>query len=158
KSSTALLVAAGMVAGFGWYTYYTSRMTIAMLGLATLLAVRPRGWPAAVAPITLGFGMTVLPLLAASKLDVLNQMLDQTGAGSTTEIVANRALLLWWNVGRTFLAFNYNTHDGPWLSGSLLDPLSGALFILGLALVVIGWRDTRSRMLLAWLGIGLLVA
>jgi hypothetical protein len=158
KSSVALLTAAGMVAGFGWYTYYTGRMTVAMLGVATLVAVRPRSWPATLAPMALGFGLTVLPLFAVSKLDVLSKMFDQTGSGSTTEIVANHALLPWWNLGRTLLAFNYNTHDGPWLSGSLVDPLSGALFILGLALVAIEWRDTRGQMLLAWLGVGLLGA
>jgi hypothetical protein len=158
RSSIALLLAAGLVAGLGWYTYYTSRTTIVILGVVTLLTVRPRDWSAALAPIAVGFGIVVMPLFAVSKLDTLGKMFDQTGSGSTTEIVANRTLLPWWNAGRSLLAFNYNTHDGPWLSGSLLEPLSAGLFVLGLVLIVFGWRDTRARLLLTWFGIGLVVA
>jgi hypothetical protein len=99
----------------------------------------------------------VLPLFAVSKLDVIKTMVEQTGGGTTTEVASNRGMLLFWNVGRSLLAFNYNTHDGPWVSGSLLEPVAGGLFAIGLVCVAAGWRDARSRLLLVWFAIGLAV-
>jgi hypothetical protein len=61
-----------------------------------------------------------------------------------------------WNTGRSLLAFNYNTHARPWLSGSLVDPLTGALFLLGLASALVVWRAATNRLLLAWFAVGVL--
>jgi hypothetical protein len=45
-------------------------------------------------------------------------MLAESGQGGTAEVAANRALLPYWNLGRSLLAFNYNTHNGPFVGGS----------------------------------------
>jgi hypothetical protein len=55
------------------------------------------------------------------------------------------------------LAFNYNTHDGPYLYGSLLEPVSALLFTLGLGYMVATWRDEQSQFLLAWFAMAVVV-
>jgi hypothetical protein len=85
---------------------------------------------------------------------IVLRMLEQSGTASD-EVVRNRAMLPIWNTGRSLLAFNYNTHDGPYLYGSLAEPVTAALFLLGLGLALGTLRDVRSRFLLAWFGLGL---
>jgi hypothetical protein len=153
----AWFLLAGMCAGLGWYTYYTSRALIAILGVATLLSVRRKAWFQAGGWVATGFLVVVLPMLAVSRGEVFSAMFEQTGAGTTTEAAANRHLLPLWNTGRSLLAFNYNTHDGPYLHGSLLEPITAVCFVAGLAFVIGSWRDGQSRLVVAWYGVGLLV-
>ncbi len=157
RRSLLALVGAGFFAGLGWYTYYPSRATIGILALALVLTVRPRSWVTAGAPLLGGFLFFFLPMAATSKTEIVTRMFEQTGEGSTTEVVANRALLPLWNAGRSLLAFNYNTHDGPYLLGSLLEPVTALFFVLGLGCALATWRDRRSRFLLAWYGLGIVV-
>lgn len=158
RSSILLLTSSGGLAGLGWYTYYPSRATILIMGIALLVILPWRRWVLAGLPVLAGFGVVVLPLFASSKGDVIAKMLEQTGSGTTTEFAANRTLLPFWNLGRSLLAFNYNTHDGPYLFGSLAEPITACLFALGIGyLVATSRQDHRSRLLVAWFVVGIVV-
>ncbi len=154
-TSLLFLVLSGALAGLGWYTFYSSRTVIAILGVAILLTVRPRGWVPAGLAVTAGFPMLVVPFFVVNQSDVIRQMLIESGAGNNIEAVANERLLLLWNTGRSLLAFNYNTKNYLYTSGSLAEPATAALFVLGLGYVVMTWTDARSRLLLAWFGISI---
>lgn len=154
-TSLLFLVLSGALAGLGWYTFYSSRTVIAILGVAILLTVRPRGWVPAGLAVTAGFAMLVVPFFVVNKSDVIRQMLIESGAGNNIEAVANERLLLLWNAGRSLLAFNYNTKNYLYTSGSLAEPATAALFVLGLGYVVMTWTDARSRLLLVWFGISI---
>lgn len=153
--SPLLLALSGLCAALGWYTYYPSRTTIFILGAAVALMVRWRDWVPVGAVILAGFAALFLPFLVVNKTAVIMRMLEQSGVGPTQEYASNRLMLPIWNVGRSLLAFNYNTHPGPYLYGSLAEPVTAALLPLGLAYAVATWRDVRSRFLLVWFVIGI---
>lgn len=149
-----VLVASGVCAGLGWYTFYSSRATIVILLLSTLLIVPPRVWTRFLVPLVAGFAIMVAPLVLVNGPETITGMLIRTGAASN-EVVANRDLLLVYNVFRTLTAFNYNTRVSHYTSGSLAEPFTAALYVLGAAWAVWSWRDVRSRLLLVWLGVAL---
>jgi len=157
ERSPLFLALAGATAGLGWYTYYPSRCAILVLGIVIICTLKPRAWICAAVPAGAGFLALFLPLVAASGPEILTRMLEQTGAGSTTEAAANRALLPIWNLGRSLLAFNYNTHEGPYLWGSLAEPITATLFILGLGHAIATQRERRMRALLSYLAVGLFI-
>src|SRR5882672_996205 len=69
---------AGVFAGFGFYTFYSSRMTIGLVIVLVLLA-RPRriitrGLP----PMLLGFVLTLTPLVVISRSRVVTDMLTRS--------------------------------------------------------------------------------
>jgi hypothetical protein len=155
RGSPLLLALSGVCAGLGWYTYYPSRTTIFILLAAVALTVRRGRWLPVGAVILAGFATLLLPFLVVNKTAILMRMLEQTGVGPTPEHAANRALLPLWNTGRSLLAFNYNTHLGPYLYGSLAEPVTAALLPLGLAYVLATWRDFRSRFVFVWWGLAI---
>ena len=152
--SRLLLWASGLFAGLGWYTYYCSRATIFILGAIVAWCVPRRRWFAASWPLAFGFLVALAPMVVTDGKAIVLRMLEQSGA-SSNEVVRNRAMLPIWNTGRSLLAFNYNIHDGPYLYGSLAEPVTAAFFLLGLGLALGTLRDVRSRFLLAWFGLGL---
>jgi hypothetical protein len=156
RDSFLLLGLGGACAGLGWYTYYPSRATIVILAMVILVSVAPRRWFRVGTALMAGFLCFFLPLAVVNGSDLIRTMLEQTGSGTTTEYAANRAMLPLWNTGRSLLAFNYNMHNGPYLYGSLAEPVTAALFVLGLGYVIATWRDSRSRLILVWFTIGII--
>jgi hypothetical protein len=150
KQSTFILALSGAAAALGWYTYYPSRTAIFILAGCVLVCARPRSWLQVGFAILGGFLLVFLPLLVVNTSAVISSMLSQTGSGPTTEAVADRALLPLWNTGRSLMAFNYNMHSGPYVYGSLAEPVTALLFALGLGYCLASWRDMRSRLLLMW--------
>ena len=152
--SRLLLWTSGLAAGLGWYTYYGSRVTIFILGAVVAWCVPRRRWLAASWPLAFGFLLALAPMVVTDGKAIVLRMLEQSGA-SSSEVVRNSAMLPIWNTGRSLLAFNYNILDGPYLHGSLAEPVTAAFFLLGLGLALGTLRDVRSRFLLAWFGLGL---
>jgi 4-amino-4-deoxy-L-arabinose transferase-like glycosyltransferase len=79
--SAAFAFLGGVVAGWGWYTFYTGRIAIA--ALLALLVLQPglgSRWRQ-IALAVFGFALSVAPLLAASKGDVITKMLAESAAG-----------------------------------------------------------------------------
>ncbi len=154
RGSRLLLAGAGALAGAGWYTYYTSRVAIVIIAVAIPLVARRAAWRRGLGWVGAGFLLAVSPLVATSKWEVVSRMLQQAGNGPTAEYARNHALLPLWNLGRSILAFNYNRHNGPYLLGSLAEPVTAALLLAGVGWLLGSWRDGRSRLLLAWLALG----
>ncbi len=158
RGSRLLLLGAGAFAGLGWYTYYTSRVAIVILVAGVVLTVRRGDRTRALWWVASGFLVLLLPMIAASGSQMVARMVEQAGNGPTGEYASNHAMLPLWNAGRSILAFNYNVHDGPYLLGSLAEPVTAALLVVGLGWLAGAWRDRRSRLLLAWYAIGLVTA
>jgi hypothetical protein len=153
--SRTLLVLSGCSAALGWYTFYSSRATIIILAVIVMLCVRRAQWLIVGGFVAAGFLLFFLPLFAVNRWDVVTGMM-QRSLGSE-ERVANHAMLTLWIGGRTLLAFNYNVHGGPYVATSLAEPFTAALYVLGVACALTTWKDVRSRGLLVWLAIGLIV-
>jgi hypothetical protein len=154
-ASPLLLVLSGVAAGLGWYTYYSSRTMIVLLAVAIGLMVRPRRWIPTGTVVAAGFLAVVVPLFAVDRGEVLGKMIEHSGVGNRAEAGENANSLLYWNVGRSLLAFNYNTHHSHYTSGSLVEPVTAVLFVLGLGYCLLTLADARSRLLLAWFGLGI---
>ncbi len=148
------LIAAGLCAGLGWYTFYSSRTVIFILMTLVATCVRPARWWKVSWPVVLGFVLAVAPMAVTDGKEIVSRMLEQAG-GASTEAVANRKLLPLWNLGRSALAFNYNTHDGPFLFGSLAEPVTAAFFVLGFGFLLSRISRPASRLLLIWFSLGL---
>jgi hypothetical protein len=88
-----------------------------------------------------------------SKSDVILRMFDQTSTRYADQV--SPLPLFFRNVGRTLLAFNYSTARNHYVSGSLVEFLTAALFVLGIGYALWTWRDARSRLLLLWLAIAM---
>jgi hypothetical protein len=155
RLSATLLFASGLFAGLGWYTYYNSRCAIVILACAIVLTSPPSQWIRLSLPVAGGFAVLFLPMLVVNRSELITSMLDQTFTSERRERAAGWLTLTLFNAGRSLLAFNYNTHHGPFLAGSLAEPVTAMLFPLGLGYAVATGRDARSRLLLAWFVIGL---
>ena len=155
NGSRVFLVLSGVFAGLGWYSFYSSRAAIVILAAAIVLGVRSRRWPAIGGLVAAGFLLVFLPMLAVNGGHLITGMLEQSL--KSAEDVTDRAMLPIWNSARSFLAFNYNVHAGPYMSGSLAEPVTAALFVIGLSYCAATWRDARSRCLLAWFVIAVTV-
>ena len=147
--STFALALAGIAAGISCY-YIPQRLLVAIIAFAVLLAVPPRRWFRVSVPLAAGGLAFLAPLLLISRGDVFSKMLVETGAVSTTEGITNRFLLPLQNTGRSLLAFNYNPVNGHFTSGSLLEPITAGLLLLGMASLIWQIRSGRSRILLIW--------
>ncbi|MEJ7763584.1 MAG: glycosyltransferase family 39 protein [Thermomicrobiales bacterium] len=157
QASPLFLVLSGIAAGFGWYTFYSSRTVIVLLAAAVVLTVRPRRWVQTSTMIGIGFLAVIIPLFAVNRSEVIGQMLRQSGGGDRGKAGDNNDVLLLWNAGRSLLAFNYNTKHYLYTSGSLVEPVTAVLFVLGLGLCLMTFSDARSRLLVAWFGLGITI-
>lgn len=156
--SLALVFLGGVVAGWGWYTFYTSRVAIVVVvALLLLQPGRGRRWLQIVVVLS-GFVLAVLPLVAASREDVFLKMVAESAAAptaGTAEIGAvlarvrtltRQAIVAPWAGDRT----------SHYISGPLLDSVSGALALVGLAVgVLLVWR-APWRWVWVWYGLALL--
>lgn len=153
RYSPALLALSGAMAGLGWYTFFSGRTTIAMLGLAVLLTLPRRRWLASGIAIGAGFAVLVLPMVVVNGRGMYDRMRLESSANPEGPPRSDIVRLL-VNSGRSLLAFNYNTHVSHYVSGSLAEPVTAVLFVVGLGLALASWRDHRSRLVLIWLGVG----
>ena len=151
--STTLRALSGAMAGLGWYTFYSGRTTIAILALAVLLTTPWRRWLRIGSVIGAGFAALLLPMAVVNGRGMIDRMLRESSANPEGPARGEATRLL-INAGRSLLAFNHNTHRSHFVSGSLVEPATAALFVVGLGIAVATWHDPRSRLLLVWLGVG----
>ncbi len=118
--------AAGVAAGLGFYTFYTSRLAVAF-GLAyfLLLWLRRRPWRAVVARaacFAVGFGLAAGPALARPA-QFLENMRQQSGEPLAARTLRNAVLAL-----ESPWSFEASSH---FVSGSLVDGVSAVLWMIG---------------------------
>lgn len=161
------MAVAGLCAGLAAYTYHTGRFAPLILAVLALFrlgwsrAAWRRSAPGIAAALLVGM-LTLLPLLQFIARDyagysrrvdlvaLLNS--DDLDLRSPVSLLARNAgtyLLMWhvkgeWN-GR------HHAPDAP-----MLDPLAGALLLVGIGLALRWWRQPRLLMLLAWMALALL--
>lgn len=159
RSSSLLLFSAGAVAGLSAYAYPSARMApLAMV--VFLLTLGWRKWRVqTLLPLGLGALMAVIPILVVSGEEFWTNMSDRSVFGFTdspTEGVGRRILE---NIPRTLFIFNFSPgHSDHYVSGSILDPVSAVFYVMGLAVALTRFRHHSYRLLLLWLGLGLLAS
>lgn len=158
-----LLYGAGVMAGLGFYTFYTARTAIMVIALAFALEAvsewrrhRLREHVIAGLPIAVGFVMTVSPLFALDGLAVITGMGERSLFADVSFTEGLGTLID--NIPRAFLAFNYFPFNHHYVSGSLLDEISVVLAVLGLAYALSRPREPGYSLLLIWLVVVVVVS
>jgi 4-amino-4-deoxy-L-arabinose transferase-like glycosyltransferase len=146
RSSYALLFAAGVCAGMGFYTYYSSRATMAIIAVALLCLGRRGLRPGVIAAIGAGFVVFVLPLFAVDQWEVIDRMLDRSASNSDDPLIKRLA----GNLPRTLFPFNFQRSNQHYVAGALMDSVSVTFAVAGFALALRRIRDEGHRRLLIW--------
>ena len=157
KQSFLLLLLAGFVAGLSLYAIYSARVILPVLGLFVLLNLRSRQSLINLWPMALGFAICTAPTLFGGQSDPLSggssisRMLEQVVGGYSENITGDPLQRIRDNLYPNLLAFNFSSHNSHFVSGPLLDVISGGLAMLGIGLALGRIKEQRMQLLLIWL-------
>jgi hypothetical protein len=155
KNSTLALFASGAAAGMGFYSYYTGRVIVVVIAVYLLTFGRRMLRPNVILPLAMGFVVVVGPMFAVSKWNVIHTMLGQSAIDYSSTIVGSRTTRVLHNIVLSLVSFNYSGFGRHYVWGSLLDPISAVLYVLGLGLAISKVRNPAYRLLVVWWGVGL---
>jgi len=142
---------AGVVAGLGFYTYYTSRAVAPLLILMLWswdgfpLARKARAQSLA---LVLGLGLTILPVFSdlGTMLHNMRQLAVSDEQASTLAATVSRVLEHW------LLSIMHGFwYPGPhhFQANPIVDPISSTLAAIGFWLCIVGWRHRAAGRFLA---------
>lgn len=150
------LYAAGVAAGLGFYTFYSSRLAVVFVALGLLLVPFTLPWRRRIGQgIAFGFGflLTFVPLVAASPNflgDMLHQSVMRADTTETTATETHGALeRLWSSINSPQTRTKWEAcwsdplmslREGRFLWGSWTDSWTGSLFLVGLTWAALRWR------------------
>ncbi|MBI4319184.1 MAG: glycosyltransferase family 39 protein [Chloroflexi bacterium] len=159
------LTLAGLFFGLGFHTYIGFRVfPLILFSFALHLAIsRHPSWRVVlpgVAIFLVGIWLTLAPLgvYVAKNPDAFVRRM--TAASVMNDVERQKSYLpIWANLQKSMLMFNWEgdpraRHNLP--KQPMLDFVSGALFVFGIAYSLYRFRDSQSFLLLAWLVLGLL--
>ncbi|HEY8286265.1 MAG TPA: glycosyltransferase family 39 protein [Chloroflexota bacterium] len=152
----SLMFAAGAACGAGWYTIYTARLMIGILGLILLIDLfrSPRATIQRIIFLVGGFLMVALPLLLDSGWDVLRTMSHNTPGDLGDNPYS---LLLPRNIVRALYEFFYNTSTNHYITGAIFTQIAAAALAIGIAISLRGLGTTAVRLMLLWFVVTLLL-
>ena len=153
RGSPALLFLCGVFAALGFYTYYSSRAGIFIVGLALLTSGNPRLILQAAAWIAPGFSLTVLPLFATDRWEVVSGMMKRSYRVSDEPAAQHMAN----NFVRSILGFSFNPYHHIYTAGGLMDGVSVSLAYAGLGLSLGGIMRFPYRLLVIWFLVAIVV-
>lgn len=156
KRSWVLLLAAGILAGFSMYAFATAIVILPVIGLFVLINVRNRRPLINLWPMALGFVLSVGPALLSNQDDLLSgslisRMLNELTDDYSESIISDPLQRIRNNLYPNLLAFNFSSHISHFVSGPLLDVISGGLAMLGIGLALGRLKEQRMQLLLIWL-------
>lgn len=150
KKSAWLLFLAGSFAGLGFYTFYSSRLTILLLLALFFLGKEHQRKFRFLIPIFSGFSLFVLPMIATNKLKIFTSMLERSLANPYPQLEISFGQHFINNMKVSLWAFFENTHHGPYVTGSLFDPVSGLFLSLGIIFSLTKFWKFPWNFLLFW--------
>jgi len=150
KGSPLLLYISGAIAGLGFYTYYSARVILPIMILFVLAQPRCRRQMLNFWPVILGFVLAASPIFAASKTQVISHMVHQTSGWYSRVVTGPVGERVVDNLHNNLLAFNYNPDVFHFVSGSLLDPITGVLAVLGIGLALRYITLAPHKLLILW--------
>ncbi|HZP57386.1 MAG TPA: glycosyltransferase family 39 protein [Dehalococcoidia bacterium] len=149
--STVALFVAGLALGIGFYTFESGRAAVIVVA-AWMLTF---GWrvfrPSVFVPLAAGFIILALPLFAADgPRHVIDQMFGQSAVKYSSTITGDRIERFKTNVQFSVVSFNYSNAGRHYVWGSLADPVTAALFVLGLGVAAFRIKQAAYRLLVIW--------
>jgi hypothetical protein len=90
-------------------------------------------------------------------MDTISVMIAEVPGGYSAAVSGPALQRIAENATRNLLAFNFNADGHHYVTGSLLDPLTALLAVLGIGLAFRHVRRPTFRLLLIWIAIGSVV-
>ena len=153
RGSPPLLYAAGVAAGYGFYTFYAGRLAgpVILLFALTILAPRDmrRLWP-----VALGAVAAALPTLLLEREALFTRMLGQVAGGYDADITGPLGERVVGNIVNNGAAFSHNPVIHTYVSGALLDPISAYIAALGVGFALGRLAHPSARLALVWFAVG----
>ncbi len=152
--SPFLYFIAGLMTGFCIYTNIAARVifpTIVATGILQYIFGKQRTIFYWAVPWLIGCSVAAFPILLVDGYDLLDQTFGRVigGQAEISELTLTERLLR--NIHLNLYAFNFNEKSTHYVSGSLLDPISGILAVTSAAFAVGRFRDHASSLLIIWL-------
>jgi len=163
RGSALLIFGAGVAAGLGFYVVMMARLTVPVLLLFMLLLLLLRyrvHLRHNLAFLFLGLALTVTPLLIVSNTDIITETSNESLFNyRNPDLVPDVWDRIKDNLVVNTSAFNYSQGAYKsreiYTSGSLLEPITAVLAVLGLAYAVKRFRTPRTLFLLTWLAVSI---
>ena len=153
RGSPPLLYAAGVAAGYGFYTFYAGRLAAPALLLFALTILAPRDlrrlWP-----VALGAVAAALPTLLLEREALFTRMLGQVAGGYDANITGPLGERVMGNIVNNGAAFSHNPVVHTYVSGALLDPISAYIAALGVGFALGRLAHPSARLALIWFAVG----
>ena len=149
-------ILAGVMAGVGFMTFYSSRVTLFVVFFVGFFTALKHKSFNLIAWVLIGFSIIYVPFVLVNGDRVYSAMFNESFISSNEHRRISRTEMIPRNAYINARAFFFNTHEGPYVSGSLVDPITGVLAILGLLIVTVGVVLYRNHVVLAWLLLGFL--
>ena len=108
-------------------------------------------------PLAFGFALTVAPTFVVEQEQVFTRMFSQVVGGYSEAVTGSVGERILNNIEINLPAFNYNSTVHTYVYGPLLDPVTGALAVLGTGFALGQIRQPYFRLLLIWLGVAMLM-
>lgn len=151
RDSSLALLASGITLGLGFYMFESARGGVIIVSLFMLTFGIRAFRPAVFLPLAAGFILLALPLFATDgPIRVFHQMFGQSAIDYSSTITGDRWHRLAVNMQYAFVSFNYSTAGRHYVWGSFADPVTAALFVLGLGVVVAHVKRPAYRLILIW--------
>jgi glycosyltransferase involved in cell wall biosynthesis/4-amino-4-deoxy-L-arabinose transferase-like glycosyltransferase len=173
KGSAVLAAFSGIAVGLGFYTYTGGRLILVVSGavLALQLVFGPRRrWLKVVGFVAAGFAVAVTPLLISYVQDPGAFGSDRTGSvlaladvnrahvSSETGETSAAGILRVHTVRTLRGFFDLGDRSGQYATWQALgSPTIAALALVGVLIAFVRFRETESRLVLLWTGLGLLL-
>ena len=150
RGNSMLIYAAGILAGFGLLFNIVARAAMAVILLYALSHSDVRRRLAGLWPWALGCLLAALPVLLVNRGLVFSGALTKIVSPGSQHASEYSSILdsMLGNVSQNLIAFNYNPDASHYVSGSLLDPVSAALAVLGVGYALGSARRASSRLML----------
>ncbi len=163
-------VAAGLAMGVSLYFYFGTRLLVPLVLLVLVCSGAKRlrrRWRGVLAFVIVALLVTA-PLLAyfIRRPHMLEARTAEIALFQTDELAIEQhssakslPSLLIARLGRAAFAFIYTRDTGYFYNPDIpmLYIFSGALFVLGVGLALVHWREARYQVLLAWIGLTVLL-
>ncbi|MBI4064918.1 glycosyltransferase family 39 protein [Candidatus Gottesmanbacteria bacterium] len=157
-----ILFLSGVAAGFGFYTFFSARSTIAIMVIFILCTSYRRQFRRIWIPMLVGFFATISPIVAVSKQQLVLRMIERSSSHPVgTNLTGLRLIVnnIYHSIQAFFVTSNFGPYaSGPHVYGSLVDLVTAIFFGIGFICSLQKVNRPWYLLLFIWFWVALLVA